>query len=695
MNIFRLFKKAPQLQPEDVLSSYTSPYYSKSQIAPYNPDDLVSEKGGLEIYEKMKYDDQVKAVLTMKKHAVLSSGWEITGEDEKKNEFLKKNFEDIDIESRLFEILSALEYGFSVSEKIFGKSEDGKIVIKDIKTRPPHSFRFETDKHGNLTQLMQITNDGEINLPMEKFIIFSYNAEFGNLYGNSDLRAAYRSWFSKNIIIRFWNIYLERFGMPTAVGKYDTAASKAQKDDLNSILKNIQAKTSIAIPKGFEIDLLEASRRGEAGYQAAIQQHNKMIARAVLVPDLLGYSETQAGSYALGEKQFDVFLWILEKLRRDLERNVIYKQIIKELLDLNFPDKKEYPQFKFNPLTQENKQELFKIWLEAVKDGAVTPTSEDENFLRRGLNFPEIKEKSENSLKTEVALKEYIARKPNRYEKKVNFTEIKNTLDEEERKMMIKAGSIIQKAGQDLIDRVFKQKIIDNKDLRAIEEITLRYMNEFRVLWRDELPKIFKIGQRHAKAEVRGKQYQQATVGNLEPKKALEYFERQSFRITGTEKERILRGAKNILYNALKTGKTNAQVRFELEEFFAQYTVLQKVRVGNQTVIAAVEEIPGRLNTIVRTNFTDAYNQGRLAGFQDPDVKDLVAAYEYSAILDGRTTDYCASMDGKIFKANDPEWAHRVPPAHFNCRSLLVPILNDEDFKISKWPAIKPAKGFY
>ena len=693
MSIFSFFKaKKPQPQRvvEDVLSSASSPYYAKSQIAPYNPDDLVTKKGSLEVYEKMLYDDQVKAVLTMKKHAVLSSGWEVSGDDEKKVEFLKNNFERIDIESRLFEILSALEYGFSVSELVYEKSGN-EILLKTIKTRAPHSFRFITDSFGNLKQLVQFTNEGEINLPPDKFVIYSYNPQFGDLYGNSDLRAAYRSWFSKDIIIRFWNIYLERFGMPTAVGRYDTAISPAQKDDLKTILKNIQAKTSITLPKSIEVELLEARRQGNAGYMEAIQQHNKMIARAVLVPDLLGYSETKGGSYALGEKQFDVFLWILEKLRRDLERNVIFTQITRRLIDLNFPDKQNYPMFKFTPLTQENKQELFKIWLEAVKDGAVTPTSEDEEFLRRGLNFPE----KQPAQKNQVEARKYTARKPNIYEKKVNFTEIKNTLDEQEHKMMIKAGSIIQKAGQDLIDRIFKQKIIENKDLRAIEDLTLRYMNEFRVLWRDELPKIFKIGERHAKAEVLGKHYQtQTTVGNLEPKKALEYFERQSFRITGTEKERILRGVKDILYTGLKTGKTNAQVRFELEEFFAQYTVIQKVRVGNRTTTAAVDTIPGRLSTIVRTNYTDAYNQGRLAGFQDPDVKDLVAAYEYSAVLDDRTTPYCQTMDGKIFKANDSEWSHRVPPAHFNCRSLLVPILNDEDFKISNWPAIKPAKGF-
>ena len=57
------------LQPRvgEEVSFYDSPYYSKSQLAPYNPDDLYQKKGSLDIYEKMTHDDQIKAVMTMKK----------------------------------------------------------------------------------------------------------------------------------------------------------------------------------------------------------------------------------------------------------------------------------------------------------------------------------------------------------------------------------------------------------------------------------------------------------------------------------------------------------------------------------------------------------------------------------------------------------------------------------------------------
>jgi len=754
-----------QIPNSKTMSVAVSPYYDKSQISPYNPDEIVQKTGSLNLYQKMRTDDQVKAVLTMKKNAVLAKGWNIVGEDDEYNDFITHCFtEPLDISKRLFEVLSALDYGFSVSELLEGYAEKGdykgKIILTGIKTRPPHSFRFETDKSGNLKHLWQYTDEGELDLPISKFIIYSYNSEFGNLYGDSDLRAAYRPWFGKDITIKFRNIYNERFGMPTVMGEYKPGMSEPQQAELEKIIENIQAMTSIKIPEGVKISLLEATRKGSPDYKDAIQDYDIAIARSILVPDLMGFSTTKSGSFALGEKQFEVFLWILEKLQGDLERKV--KIIIRRLIDLNFPNVTNYPKLVFNPLTKDDTEGLAKIFLEAVKNGVILPIKEDEDHLRKSLNFPErtstdpapatIKGKvdkdnpfEEDDEDDEVnpkgnprkkvpgentpqsgddeltgpgghkpnktgphgrgagpgkgkgdgsGLKEYAKRKLTEYEKKVDFTGIETALNKEENIMMVKAGAIIQKSGVDLIGRIFNKKIIEEQNLGEIERLSLKYMNEFKSLWKLELPSIYRMGFGYAKSEVIGRQYDKATIGNFEPKMALRYFEQQAYRLTDTEKARILGGVKNILYGGLKYGKTNAQVKFELEEFFSKYTVLQKVRIGAETVIMPVDEIPGRLKTIIRTNYSDAYNQGRLGGFQDPTVKDMIKAYQYSAIMDKLTTPFCASMDTNIYKANDPIISSYNPPNHFNCRSMWVPILAGEEFNVSRVPAIKPAVGF-
>lgn len=66
-------------------------------------------------------------------------------------------------------------------------------------------------------------------------------------------------------------------------------------------------------------------------------------------------------------------------------------------------------------------------------------------------------------------------------------------------------------------------------------------------------------------------------------------------------------------------------------------------------------------------------NKGRHAFFEESGV---VAAYQYSAIMDERTSDICSGLHNTIFKAGDEP----IPPMHFNCRSVLIPITKYEEF---------------
>ena len=74
-------------------------------------------------------------------------------------------------------------------------------------------------------------------------------------------------------------------------------------------------------------------------------------------------------------------------------------------------------------------------------------------------------------------------------------------------------------------------------------------------------------------------------------------------------------------------------------------------------------------------------------------MRDFIVAYQYSSILDDRTTDYCASMDKRVLKKEEME-AEGFPPAHFHCRSVVVPVTEGERFKFRRVTSVKRAVGF-
>lgn len=671
------------------LSRSGNDIWGLSQPLKYNPDDLVGRKG-LDIYKKMQQrDGQVKAVFMLKKFARLSTPWSIRPLDEEDNEavrqaeFIEHCFSEMrgNIDDFLLKMWNAMRDGYSVAEmnyKVFkGGDFSGLIGLDSIKVRDASTFRFETDKHGNILDDGLIQGYGNLRLPVNKFVLFSYNPnndDAESIYGDSDFRAAYRYYFSNDLIQRFWNIYLEKFGQPTVVGKYPSGTTKEKQDTLFNILKKIQNDTVLTYPDNLTIDLMEAQRHGDAGYSDAMGFNNNMIARSLLVGSLL-MDTGDRGSWALSKTHFDVFIYILQYLGKETEETIMKEQVIKRLIDYNFANPK-YPAFEFESLVKDDQKGKAEIAKMLVDAGLINP---EENWVRKFLDIP--------AKKADVDLPEpkddepfYIQnfklnRQPNKYEKKVNFTRIKKSLDKYEADAKDALVEIIKKQKEALEKNILKSKLIENSDPKEIEKLQLNYVGDLRTEIKNWLIELWKYGKEEVRSELSKKDYVDIVIG-LPPEKALKYLQNKAFYVAGVIRDDILKKARTILYNGLRAGKKSSEVIYELDEYFKEY-----IGTPGLEVKSGKELTPHHLENVVRTNFGDAYNQGRLDMMRDPDVKDFVVAYEYSSILDERTTEFCDSMDGKIFEAGDPDIAGINPPNHYMCRSQLVPITKFEKYE--------------
>ncbi len=97
--------------------------------------------------------------------------------------------------------------------------------------------------------------------------------------------------------------------------------------------------------------------------------------------------------------------------------------------------------------------------------------------------------------------------------------------------------------------------------------------------------------------------------------------------------------------------------------------------------------------TVYRTNVQTAYNVGRAMGFE----ADKPLALQFVGIDDARQSDVCHSLSGIVRPYGDPFWQSHFPPLHFNCRSTIRAIY-DEDELPEEWSGLdeaeSPAKGF-
>jgi len=254
-------------------------------------------------------------------------------------------------------------------------------------------------------------------------------------------------------------------------------------------------------------------------------------------------------------------------------------------------------------------------------------------------------------------------------------------------KYTVKLSELVMEGVSDLIKQIQKHNIIQDKNFAAIKELKFTTTGKIKEQFIEMFHSVYEQAMRQARQEILNKKRQVAKFKELikfqyevdlrkiTPEEALKYFEAKAFDMAGIEADHILEKVKVTLYNSIKTGATIRDAVEAIQRELAPY--FTRGLVGEEALRGY------RIETVVRTNLNEAFNEGRKAFFESPELEGYVVAYQYSAILDDRVRPNHAEMDGKIYSIISPVWDIWTPPNGFNCRCLLVPITQDEEWEES------------
>ena len=242
---------------------------------------------------------------------------------------------------------------------------------------------------------------------------------------------------------------------------------------------------------------------------------------------------------------------------------------------------------------------------------------------------------------------------------------------------------------------------LDGNKMRSVESVVRRALRGG-----------MDIGNSHAKREIesaRGKGFSRRLDMRRLGDMASDWMRQKSLTIAGDLKAGLVKQIKASLTKGLKEGWGHDEIKKDIYRGLVNKGVLggraarEALGAGDNAALAELLSVKGgldahRLDTVIRTNMFEAINESRLNTFTDPEMGDFVVGMEYSAILDSRTTTVCTHMDGRAYSADRWQSDLRpwVPPNHFNCRSILVPITQlDEDQGLDDdLPRIEPQEGF-
>ena len=752
INLFKISTPTPPTQ-EILTKSLDIQAGMESELE--NPDKLLENKSkDLRFYDTMGSDDKIKQCLELKKRLTLSSGADvIPASDEEQDktiaDFVKWQFDNTTIPfyDILDNYLDAMQFGFKVGEIVWANEErmiergklippdfTGKWFIENIKHKHSIFFDFDYTDYGEVDSLYIGRNFGDDTIVSgeelkNKFLSFTYPyPKDGNYYGNSDLQQVYPQWYAKFNIFRFRNQYLERYGMPIPEIIYDTrTTTSGEKDSLKLMLKNFQESMYFLTPGAWNKEakdiigkfkiVLHEVRNGSATdqYEQALDQLDKQIARKLLIPDKLGFSETTTGSYSLGETQFKIFCAVIEDLQRKME--ALVNQLIVKIVDFNYTNIKDYPTYQFGKLSDTVEQEM----LRALIDTGVI--DKRESWIRKYIGIPELdekekeqidKQKEEDVKKAQENIQNQVGfppkddfppkkddkrpdvKQPDKKMKRtvhpLNFKAVERHYDEAEADFIRDYNIIWMDNTKYLIKQVEGQKIIENSKIKDVGNLKIK-KTELRKLYQNYYTKLYITGRIDAIEEIQSRYNKIQKEGfkriDLTEMKVYEYMDKDyinnllsKYDELGELTEWDASGFKLIKDRAyINAGLTESQMLSTVST-----TIYDGVRnnksmrdiIGNVSKLLT-DENKKYATTIARTGASDFYNTGRMNLFNSKNVDPYITAYQYIAIIDNATTEFCRAHDEQIIQKDDPQVSTINPPNHYNCRSILSPIFLGEN----------------
>jgi phage gp29-like protein len=268
--------------PKDITRGYTL-----DSMLSYTDDYILSQQGGndLRTYTEILRDEQAKACFEQRRSAVVSCEYVVEpggkrAIDMAAAEFAKNQLDKISFDKVTDKMLFGLWYGYAAAEIIYEPGEKF-LEWKNIKVRNQRRFGFKADGELRLRTL-----DGGLlgeEAPAPYFWTFNAGMEYDDApYGKGLAHWVYWLVKFKRMDIKYWMIFAEKFGMPTAVGKFPLGTSEGDKAGLLAAASSIATESAITMPATCELDLIEAKRAGEAGYEAFCAYMDNAIAKAIV-----------------------------------------------------------------------------------------------------------------------------------------------------------------------------------------------------------------------------------------------------------------------------------------------------------------------------------------------------------------------------------------------------------------------------
>ena len=308
-----------------------------------NPDPILRATGNaLPVYRGMLYDAHIGGLVRRRRAAVKALDWKLeTGKAKAKTvKLVKESLARLDVPAIVGGLWEAALFGYACAEVIWERRES-HVLPRAVIAKPQEWFRF--DSEGTMLFMVMGSANG-VPVPPRKFLLARQDATLKNPYGIADLARCFWPHTFKKGGLQFWLKFVEKYGSPKLVGKFDRQTPAKEQEDLLASLEACVQDAVMVIPNDNSVEILKQDGSSLSGaaenYEAFLRFCRSEISIALLGQDQTTEADTNHASATAGlEVTGDI---------RDADA-VMVRKAVQELVDwivaLNMGPDADAPEF--------------------------------------------------------------------------------------------------------------------------------------------------------------------------------------------------------------------------------------------------------------------------------------------------------------------------------------------------------------
>ena len=307
-----------------------------------NPDKILRAQGGnIRVYREF-VDGHLDSVKDKRFAAITSRPWTIDGSkgDAKKAKMLEEHLWNLETRYTISQMLEALGFGYTVHEIVWDavNTEMGTLILPvAIKDRPQEWFKF--DDNGQL--LFQNKNNTRSLVPDKKFIVTRNRPTASNPYGEPIYSRCFWPLAFKKGGLKFWMIFVEKYGMPKAIGKCPPTSTDEEQKKFLKMLSGLVRDGVAVISNTGSVELLETKLSGTNPHSEIVKWADSEMSKAWLGETLTTEQTSSGGTQAMATVHNDVRMDLTKDDAAMIESS--FNQLIRWIYEINWPNEKVIP----------------------------------------------------------------------------------------------------------------------------------------------------------------------------------------------------------------------------------------------------------------------------------------------------------------------------------------------------------------